>query len=91
MLVLLLRKLHVAITMPRKKATKAPETSVLSLEEKLITQYRVKPYEAELLRNLSREIAKTTGVAVNEAKLIGFLIQQGVPRTRISKEGLLLD
>ena len=77
--------------MPRKKATKAPETSVLSLEEKLITQYRVKPYEAELLRNLSREIAKTTGVAVNEAKLIGFLIQQGVPRTRISKEGLLLD
>ena len=77
--------------MPRKKATKASETSVLSLEEKLITQYRVKPYEAELLRNLSREIAKTTGVAVNEAKLIGFLIQQGVPRTRISKEGLLLD
>ena len=77
--------------MPRKKATKAPETSVLSLEEKLITQYRVKPYEAELLRDLSREIAKTTGVAVNEAKLIGFLIQQGVPRTRISKEGLLLD
>ena len=77
--------------MPRKKATKTSETSVLSLEEKLITQYRVKPYEAELLRNLSREIAKTTGVAVNEAKLIGFLIQQGVPRTRISKEGLLLD
>ena len=77
--------------MPKKKAAKASGTSVFSLEEKLITQYRVKPQEAELLRALSRDIAKNTGAAVSEAKLIGFLIQEGVPRIRISKEGLVLD
>ena len=77
--------------MPKKKAAKTSGTSVFSLEEKLITQYRVKPQEGELLRDLSREIAKSTGAAVSEAKLISFLIQEGVPRLRITKEGLILE
>ena len=64
---------------------------MFKFDDKLIQNIRINQSRARSLKNLKKEIEKEAGVYVRESEIVNYLIDVGVPRLQVSKEGMELD
>ena len=64
---------------------------MFKFDDKLIQNIRINQSRALALKNLKKQIEKEAGVYVRESEIVNYLIDVGVPRLRVSREGMELD
>jgi hypothetical protein len=64
---------------------------MFKFDDKLIQNIRINQSRARSLKNLKKKIEKEAGVYVRESEIVNYLIDVGVPRLQVSKEGMELD
>ena len=64
---------------------------MFKFDDKLIQNIRINQSRARSLKNLKKRIEKEAGVYVRESEIVNYLIDVGVPRLQVSKEGMELD
>ena len=64
---------------------------MFKFDDKLIQNIRINQSRARALKNLKKRIEKEAGVYVRESEIVNYLIDVGVPRLQVSKEGMELD
>lgn len=63
----------------------------MKIEKKLIKNVRIKPEQAELLREIVNEIWKKTDLWIKESDVVHFLIEEGLKRLEIENEELVIS
>ena len=64
---------------------------MFKFDDKLVQNIRINQSRARSLKNLKKRIEKEAGVYVRESEIVNYLIDVGVPRLQVSKEGMELD